>query len=975
MRSLISTVVLVLCACQCGGPRLDVSGPHDFGEVPMGGTKTMTVLLQNTGTKPFEVTSVDGASAVFTIVDFAPAYLAPGAALNVLVRFSPLLEIDPAVTQRDHAAELTFSTNAGVAALLSVTGKAVRVPCTAPQVIDFGAVALGDTARRRLDVAGQVFLGVSGNAFTAVADAQGIALAFEPTRIGEQTGELTVRPAEHCPQVTVQLTGRGVAALLECQPVPLDFGYVTPGLTKQATLRVRNHGTAPVMLSDLKGVIGTSLSSEYRVVGGPTLTVPAAGEASVTVSFTPSLLGLRNGAVTAMTSLAAQPTLSCPLVGKGGGPDIDVTPTVIDFGRVAVFSGNGVTRKVTIRNLGTLPSPPDPLANLHVSHWVVTPKNASSKLDDICVGEWDSATRTCLGRLPASYDPVRGLEARAASFLDIPIRVMPSVSGSLLEWDVTFFSNDPDEPAVTVNVRVQAVDLPPCLYTVAPTTLSFGLLPQWGRTLSFTVTNVGADECLISSLDLDPNTSPVFRLPGGALQNRSLLGGQSLDVTVEAKPQALPPSMVQTLAGSLSIYISSPTVPQRQVALSAQLGTGCVLVTPAQLDFGTVKQGCSSSQRSFSVYNSCSSAVTVQSFGLTGTAEMIFDGTPSLMAGTALPPNGGMPATFALKYTPVDLGPDQGAVLLKVNEAGTLVDYVVPLQGRGDALGEQTDTWVQPSRPKVDILLVIDNSAGMASAHQAIAGAFAPFIRYANAAAVDYRIAITVTDLTVPMPGTLIGTPAWLTPGTPNVEIIFRNRILSLGTSGSLTRGVADPAVRALAMHRAELREDATIGVVGYTDGPDRSPLPASFYAAWLLGLARSNRHNITYNIDGPVWPATPGCPTDDPWPTPSIHRQLTLAFDGVHDSICATPSTALENIGKAAFGFRATFYLSTQPQPGTVVVKFDNGSGPQVIDPVDPRGAPVWSYESARNAVVFQPLFVPQPGEVLTVTYTPVCF
>lgn len=997
MRSLISTVVLVLAGCQCGGAQgLEVSGPLDFGDVPMGGTKTSSVTLRNPGKQPLEVTSVAGASEVFTVVDFAPAYLAPGATLSVLVRFSPLLEIDPAVTQRDHAAELTFNTDARSAALLSVTGRAVRVPCVAPQLIDFGVVVLGDTAHQRLDVAGQVLIGATGSAFTAVADAQGIALTFKPTRDGQQTGELTVRPAAHCPEVTVPLTGTGLPALLACEPVPLDFGYLTPGLTKQATLRVRNFSSAPVTLSELKALFGTSTSSEYRVLGPPTLTVPGMGEAAVTVSFTPALLGLRNGSVTATTSLSRQPTLSCPLRGTGGGPDIDISPAAIDFGRVAVFSGNGVTRKVTIRNLGTHPLPPDPLANLRISRWVVTPKNTASKLGDICVGGWDETTVTCLAALPASYDPGLGLEATANRFLDIPIRVMPSVAGTLLEWDVAFLSNDPDEPAVTINVRVQPVVLPPCSYTVTPTALAFGLLPQRGSTRSFTVTNTWADECLISSLDLDANTSPVFRLPGGTLQNFTLPAGQSLTVFVEAKPLTLPPAVVQSLAGNLTVSISSPAAPRRQVALSAQLGRGCLLVSPAPYDFGTVKQGCSSARVTFDVFNACDNPVTVQSHTLTvppvpaGTpgcpgamacAEVRLDGPPNFGTGNVLPPHSAMPGQFALKYQPIDLGADHGAFLLAVVEDGARVDYVVPLTGKSDALGQHSDTFVQASKPKADILMVIDNSAGMADEHQQLASnsGFGSFVRYANAAGVEWQLAFTVTDLTVPMPGALVGMPAVLTSAVPNLENVFRSRILGLGTSGSSTRGVADPAVRALSMNPSLLRDDAHLAILGVTDGPDRSPLPAAFYAGWLAGMKGRKRGELTYNIIGPAPPGFmgPSCPIDDAWPTPSIHRQLTLAFNGSHELICTTSwSVALENTGKTAFGFRTHFYLSAPAQPATLEITVDHGfGGPVVLPPTDPRGLPVWSYDAAANAIVFQPLFVPAPGDTMKVTYTPVCF
>ena len=58
-----------------------------------------------------------------------------------------------------------------------------------------------------------------------------------------------------------------------------------------------------------------------------------------------------------------------------------------------------------------MPGHCDPTANLHIARWEVVPKNAASRIDEICVGDWDPATSTCLNALPPSYDPVVGIVA------------------------------------------------------------------------------------------------------------------------------------------------------------------------------------------------------------------------------------------------------------------------------------------------------------------------------------------------------------------------------------------------------------------------------------------------------------------------------------------------------------------------------------------------------------------------------------
>src|SRR5258705_10022953 len=99
--------------------------------------------------------------------------------------------------------------------------------------------------------------------------------------------------------------------------------------------------------------------------------------------------------------------------------------------------------------------------------------------------------------------------------------------------------------------------------------------------------------------------------------------------------------------------------------------------------------------------------------GTSACPEFLIDGTPGFMAGSVIPSGASMPVTFALKYKPLDDGPDTGAFLLKVTQNGQVVDYVVTLKGAGDNFGLNTDIFRQDSKPKADILLIIDDSGSM----------------------------------------------------------------------------------------------------------------------------------------------------------------------------------------------------------------------------------------------------------------------
>jgi hypothetical protein len=98
----------------------------------------------------------------------------------------------------------------------------------------------------------------------------------------------------------------------------------------------------------------------------------------------------------------------------------------------------------------------------------------------------------------------------------------------------------------------------------------------------------------------------------------------------------------------------------------------------------------------------------------------------------------------------------------------------------------------------------------------------------------------------------------------------------------------------------------------------------------------------------------------------------------GIEEDICTNDwGTALEQLGNIAFGARTSFPLTAQPaEPSSIVVAVANQPGaPFVTVPqVGPMNAPEWSYDATSNAVVFDPLAAPEPGNVVQVTYTVAC-
>lgn len=1056
------------------------AGEFDFGKVAMGVKKPLKIVLQNRGDGPIELVGVEkleGAAVklgeapgenapVFTLA-FAPQRLGVGGTLELDGVFDAPVEADPMVRTRDYSVRLLVRVDNATAETgeLTLRGTAVSGQCNLPDTVDFGAVAIQDTFKRGFIIENNSPLPATANvgvitsssgddrAFTFAAESvkgdvyidmglkKDVVLQFTPTEARDYVAFVKVRAAEQCPDVSVKLIGSGVSQVVNCTPNPLDFGYVTPGLQTQAELTLSNSSLLPVTITGMQARAGTAASPDFKLLGADMITLPPAmrvtqpdgskslvsGTAKVQVTFKPTLLGPRQGNLFGVTALAKQPELGCPLKGAGGGPDIDVKPgSSLNVGKIPFFSTAPkpffVTRKVTLQNVGTLPNPPDPRANLHLGarmpggtsmrpYWKVTPKNAQTLESEICVGEYDEAVtaQPCRDNLPLSgagrYDPQVGIVASTAtSLLDIPIRITPAAPNKMLEWDVTFYSNDPDEPEVTVTIKGESVVLPPCQFQVSPTTLNFGIVtPPAYRDLSFAIKNIGADVCLLTHLDIRPGSDPLYSLPNGPLYQVTMMAGQTLNVLVRAAPMGSVGSVVQTALGAVQFGISDPLRPQNDVDLTTSVATSCLTIAPDDLDFGTVEKDCSSARRTFSIYNTCSTPVTVNSWTMVAPAgvpggsspacpgapstncpEFLIDGSPSFTMGTQLQPGAAMPATFALKYHPLDFGADTGAFLLKVTQVGQVVDYIVTLRGVGDAIGRNIDTFRQDARPKADILLVIDNSCSMADKQTALSQNFASFIAYATRVNVDYQIGVITTDLGSNTLGELIGSaagtsPKILKPSTPMVEAEFTSRV-KVGIMGGL-EGMAEPAVKALSaplitnQNAGFLRQDAVLAVVIISDAGDQSPLAATVYENQLRNVKGAQRPNLfSYNQIGPfaAAPAT-GCSYDD-FTDVSKNLYLIQRLNGVKAEICTNNwGTTLEDIGKTAFGYRTNFFLTAEPDltnGNTITVKI-NGVP---IASTDTLGATVWTYDSVSNSVNFAPLYVPEPGNTLTVEYFVAC-
>ena len=843
-----------------------------------------------------------------------------------------------------------------------------------------------------------------------------VTFTFTPTEKRDYVATLTVVGAGDCPSRPVTVKGTGSDGVLSWTPSDINYGYVSPSIQADRQVVFINKSNVPITLTQ----VATSMPTDFLVA--PSFTIPGGSVPTpMTVSCKPAGFGPRSANLTFNTGLNNPPSGLVTLECYGGGPRIKVDPRPeLAYGMVSFFANSPVpvTRKLEVSNVGTKPPNGDVNGNLFLGTVVngmpgqtplieVNPLNANTQLGEISI------------TLPSTYDTSKGLEATIGkNIADLQVTLTPGTIG-MKEANIVIHSNDSTEPTITIHLTADAEMLPPCNLQVSPTSLNFGLVtPPSFKDLPLTITNLSqtaGDLCYLSGVEIAAGSDPSFSIVGGAIGSLELQPGQSSQVVVRAAPPGPITSNLTNLTGALTFNVNSPTTPMVTVPLAAVVGPSCIVIAPDDLDFGAVKPGCSSATHTFSVYNVCTANVVIQSFAVQAAAgepaggpncpgtspcpEFILTQTPTIPAGGLTLTPGSAPLTFQAKYHPIDIGPDNGAIAVNAIQSGLNVAYLVNLEGHGDAQGLQTDTFVQDQQPKADVLLTVDDSGSMSDKQQNLGSNFASFIQYALAANVDWQIGVTTTDDDPPdcsgqqfgLPctggeqGTMVGdmsNPRILTPATPNVQALFNSKITGLGTNGSGIEKGFGGSLDALTPPKIAnenagfLRYDANLAIVTVSDAGDQSVQPFSYYYNRFLNIKGFNRASMfTFNSitpcagsPGPNCMPTGSSCTYDGTNDSTTYQQMATQTNGVIAEICSTNWSAnLQNLGKTAFGFRTTFYLTATPDltgGKTLTVKID---GTQI-------NSPDWNYDSTANAVVFDPTKTPGPGQTLTVSYFTAC-
>ncbi|HVE81507.1 MAG TPA: choice-of-anchor D domain-containing protein, partial [Myxococcales bacterium] len=443
-----------------------------------------------------------------------------------------------------------------------------------PGQIDFGPTALGEQQRStvRIDNRGVAPIQVTSITSTlprvevidfapfqiAAGDGRDVAVAFSPQVEGDFSGALQLRTDHEALGAQVPVSGQGVAALAELRTASVDFGVVELSTVKMAQLVVANPRAVPVQV---QVALGGPDADEFSTAAARPLSLAPGEVRSVAVAFQPTRLGVAQ----ASASVAVCPTcdrIAVPLGGSGIVSMLDISPLVVDFGRVPV--GSAAEAHVTVRNLSSQPFDFRGASLLN---------NASGAF--------------ALTFVPAL--PNARLEAGMS--VDLTLTFTPRASGPvpgvLLQINVSPAGSGAPGP----KLPVLGAGGTPCLL-VSPVPLDFGTVPQgMASTQWLQLSNRCRGQIQVSGQTLSTQVGGYFSLPAGATPI-FLDGGAGARMAVSFMPRSGSTGSSGTL--TLHVYQADGSGGTEQVPL---LGVATTLppctyqLAPSALDFGSVPVG------------------------------------------------------------------------------------------------------------------------------------------------------------------------------------------------------------------------------------------------------------------------------------------------------------------------------------------------------------------------------------------------
>src|SRR6266850_1954897 len=938
----------------------------DFGDVALGKQLTHELVLRNTGLVPMTVNNLPQFANPSFEVTGLPATLGPGSSANVTVRYRP-----PGLGPHERMLQLVTDSPADNGTDVDLRGNAVRGLATlSGDAFDFGDVVVGSTATQDLlltnnDGKAETSVAISppqdtpafsvappGEQSLASQQSMVVRIQFRPDQLTDYQSTLLVTPCPTCSARPIMLTGRGVDKLLLVQPETIDFGELLLGGNATKTFTVTNTSKAPLAVKTL--TLSGSPDLTAALDGGALPRTLGPGETVAgTARYQPRNLGLQQAQASLQAVEGGPGILS--MSGAGTGPWLQMKPKSLFVGPAAI--GTTRTSTVTATNVGYDPARAAPLA-----------------LTAVYLGKNDGTWSVQSG--------ARSVGAPGAS-VDIAVSFSPATPG-FSQATLVIESNDALHPRVEVPLSAIGRDLLPCALEVTPASpVNFGLQKLFTRVVGgFELANRTSDDCIVGEPSI-VSGAPAFRWPGGVVPaGRTLPPGGRMSVRLEFVAE-----QAQTYSGSVRFYVSNRSAPAKTVDLVGAGDSSCFFVDPRTVDFGAAVMGCGIPDQMAYAVNQCTFPVTVMRVE---TAGAYFSSAPALPIRITSNTNAAIP----ISYAPPSPGDDVGAIEVYTDMRAE--PFQAGITGGAQIAATLVDQWDQ-STPKVDLLIVIDNSGSMAEEQKALAQNLDRLWNRIALANADYHIAVTSTGMFkytggwTQCPGGAFGgeagrffpvdnsRPRILTPQTPDVKnVLFANTNVGLCHYDErfldpVLAALTDPLISSTKApgtplpndgNAGFLRDDARLALMAVSDADDSNdvvnPAPVSDYVARLAKVKHGALDLISFAGIVPLR----SCPSTSEG-IGQRYMEIAQHLHGHLEDICDLGNFGpmLESSLGGLLLPLTSFPLSARPRdPSQIVVTV---GGVTVTD---------WTYDPVSNRIVFPATAVPPPGSHITAKYEPAC-
>ncbi len=319
----------------------------NFGDVPIGTSKTVTLTITNTnapgGANISTIEFYPSISQVkATLVGALPIY--PGESRVVAVTFTP-------TTRGNYSGELVIVTNDPTKPSTSITftgtSNYTSALSVSPTSINFGDVPVGTSKYTYLTIKNngtsnaqnirisssnsEITLDTTAISTLTPGESRTIRVTFTPTARGNYVGEILILyESPTTPAITVPFIGTSSYGTgIDVSPTSIDFGTVPVGLSKDDVLRVGNNGN-----SNLNVTITTTTGMPFTVSKSSFTLRPGQVETLI-VNFSPTEKGFYVGALTVVSDDINTPKVVVSLIGNTEAEfGLTFFPTIMNFGYV-----------------------------------------------------------------------------------------------------------------------------------------------------------------------------------------------------------------------------------------------------------------------------------------------------------------------------------------------------------------------------------------------------------------------------------------------------------------------------------------------------------------------------------------------------------------------------------------------------------------------------------------------------------------